>query len=74
MKRGMGSPKYDKARAREVQAAGASALHAQGKAHRWALSSVQARENGRLGGLRRAANLRARAEDPEGPGEGRLPI
>jgi hypothetical protein len=63
MKRGMGSPKYDRSRAREVQSLGGRGLQASGKAHRWALSSVQARENGRLGGLRRAANLRARDEE-----------
>jgi len=60
MKRGMGSPNYDPARAREVRAAGARALHAQGKAHVWSQTSDEAREAGRKGGLARAANLRAR--------------
>lgn len=48
-KRGMGSPKFDKDRQREIAAKGGRAAHAMGLAHRW--TPEEAKVAGRKGGL-----------------------
>lgn len=60
MKRGFGSPNYNRDRAREVQRRGAQAIHDQGKAHKW--TAETAAEAGHKGGNTRVANLAAKQE------------
>jgi general stress protein YciG len=58
-KRGMGSPKFDKDRQREIAVLGGKAAHAKGVAHRW--TKTTAKVAGRLGGLK---SKRGRAKLP----------
>lgn len=48
-KRGFGSPRFVRARQREIASLGGKAAHAKGTAHKWTLE--EARAAGRLGGL-----------------------
>ena len=60
MSRGLGSPKFDKSRQREIARLGGVAAHQQGKAHEW--TREEAMHAGRLGGLASAKARRAKRE------------
>ena len=55
-RRGFGHPGISEARQREIAASGGREAHKRGTAHEWARGSEEAREAGRLGGIKSGRN------------------